>query len=87
MNDDPCAAYRREVDQALLEWNRIPGGASEAQTSPTSDPLAETTPTMGGDLGSRFVETIGRNEAAERRYRAAIRALSECLRAHTGLSL
>jgi hypothetical protein len=35
---------------------------------------------MGGDLRSRFYETIGRQEAAGRRYRTAVRRLAECLR-------
>lgn len=75
MNSDPCQQQRDEVEAALNEYERILQGSE-----PDSDPVGRATPVMGGDLGSRFYETIGRYEAARRRYRTAVRTLSECLR-------
>lgn len=75
MSDDSCQQQRAEVDAALREYDRV---LNDTQAEP--DPVGRASPTMGGDLGSRFYETIGRHEAARRRYRTAVRALSECLR-------
>lgn len=77
MNAEPCHEERQEVQAALEEWERI-----KAQAANTSggDPVRTFSPPMGGDLGSRFYETVGREEAAHRRYRTAVRSLSECLR-------
>lgn len=75
MDGDHCHEQRREVEAALRELEWLQSG-SQAQP----DPVGRSSPVMGGDLGSRFYETIGRHEAAHRRYRTAVRALSECLR-------
>ncbi|MDX1601259.1 MAG: hypothetical protein R3191_07090 [Anaerolineales bacterium] len=75
MNSDPCQQQRDEVEAALKEYERILEGSE-----PDPDPVGRATPVMGGDLGSRFYENIGRHEAARRRYRTAVRSLSECLR-------
>lgn len=75
MDEERCQSQRKELEAALRELDRLQNG-SEAQP----DPIGRSTPMMGGDLGSRFYETIGRHEAAYRRYRTAVRALSECLR-------
>lgn len=77
MTDDPCSVHRRDLEAALMEWRRFQHGGPEADQSAGS---RMATPRMAGQLGSRFHETIGRREAAQRRYRSAVRALSECLR-------
>ncbi len=75
MHDDRCRSQRQQVEAALRELDRL---HSKTQAQP--DPIGRSTPVMGGDLGSRFYETVGRHEAAHRRYRTAVRVLSECLR-------
>ncbi|HEX9798198.1 MAG TPA: hypothetical protein VGA52_14550 [Anaerolineales bacterium] len=76
MQPAACDDSQREVEAALAEWERLRLPPSE----PAKDPSRRRTPVMGGDLRSRFYETIGRQEAAGRRYRTAVRRLAECLR-------
>jgi len=78
----PCAVRQAELDRALAELKRLEHGAP----APNDDLTGNRSPTMGGDLGSRFYETIGRREAAHRRYRTAVRDLAECLRQQRHLS-
>jgi hypothetical protein len=78
MTEDHCAEFRREVQSALEELERVRAGHKTLPVS--TGPNQRLTPPMGSDLGSRFYESVGRHEAASRRYRAAIRSLSECLR-------
>lgn len=77
MPDDPCAPFRRDLEAAIQEWRRY---VTEAIEPPEAAASPRPTPRMGGQLGSRHHETIARREAAQRRYRSAVRALSECLR-------
>lgn len=77
MSDDPCAAFRQDLEAALQEWRRAQPGSANQPEAPGSPRL---TPRLAGQLGSRFQETVGRAEAAQRRYRSAVRALAECLR-------
>ncbi|MGA9532525.1 MAG: hypothetical protein WBR18_07395 [Anaerolineales bacterium] len=72
----PCRERQSEFDRVLAELDRLEMGAP----APNDDLTGSRSPTMGGDLGSRFYETIGRREAALRRYRTAVRDLAECLR-------
>ena len=78
MMDDPCHELRLEVEAALEEWERV--RAEETADPGSTDPSERPTPVMGGDLGTRFYESISRTEAASRRYRSAVRSLSECIR-------
>lgn len=75
MPQDACFEYQREIDAALAEL-----GAAQKTAPPLSAAAdaAETTPIRGGDMGIRFYQSVGRLEAAQRRYRAAVRALAEC---------
>lgn len=78
MSEDPCHLQRQAVEAALNELERVrqEDKSRVANTHPNERP----TPQMGSDLGSRFFESVSRHEAANRRYRTALRALSECLR-------
>lgn len=75
-NHEPCNDRQAEFDRALAELKRL----EHDEPAPDQDLTGSRSPAMGGDLGSRFYETIGRREAAQRRYRTAVRDLAECLR-------
>jgi len=71
-----CEQHHRQVELALAEQARL----RQPPGDPAIDLAHRQAPTMGGDLGSRFYETLGRQEAADRNYRTAVRRLAECLR-------
>lgn len=79
MPQDNCTDYQVEVEAALAELKAI---QTHREPVAAATGAVETTPIQGGDMGSRFYEAVGRMEAAKRRYRAAIRALSECQGSH-----
>jgi hypothetical protein len=74
--ENACQAQQEALDQALAELKRLKPSVS----NPSADSESRSSPQVGGDLGSRFYETIGRREAAHRHYRTAVRDLAECLR-------
>lgn len=80
MPQDNCAEYQVEVEAALAELKAI---QASSQPVAAAAGAVQTTPIQGGDMGSRFYESVGRMEAAKRRYRAAVRALSECQGRHS----
>ncbi len=75
MSPDTCVEFQRELDAALADLKQI-----QSSTTPFAGPdgAAHTSPIQGADMSIRLYESIRRPEAAKRRYRAAIRALSEC---------
>jgi hypothetical protein len=75
MSEENCSEYQTAIDAALAELKAI---QRDAKPVAAAAGAVQTTPLQGGDMSSRFYESVGRLEAAKRRYRAAVRALSEC---------
>ncbi len=67
--NDPCADYRQRVEQALKEWREIQAQMKQATG-------------VGGEISGPAPQLFFRARAAQQQYRAAVRALSECLREH-----
>jgi hypothetical protein len=77
MPQTDCTEFQQGVDAAVAELKAIQAAGAQPLTA-AAGPV-QSTPLQGGDLASRFYETIGRLESAKRRYRAAVRSLSACL--------
>jgi hypothetical protein len=74
MSDQSCSVFEQEVQAALSELESIRADAHAQAPMGAGKSL----PRQTGDIGTRYYEAVGRLEGAKRRYRAAIRALSEC---------
>jgi hypothetical protein len=74
--DQPCRDRQLELYRALLELNRL----GHEPPKPANSLPGSRSSAMAGDFGSRLYETVGRRQAAHRRYRTAVRDLAECLR-------
>lgn len=69
MDDRPCQTYQSQLDEALHALQGI-----QASQQNAGGPTAAE-----GDFAQRFYHDRVRLTDAKRRYRAAVRALSECL--------
>ncbi len=82
MNEDPCQKFRDEVQAAARELKRsleAPSGNSPASGWAQSDQAAMTA--SGVSIGRVTVQQV-QVQIATSRYRAALRALAECLHRH-----
>lgn len=69
MNDSPCQPYQDQLDEALHALRQVRASQSQAQDQATAE----------RDFAQLFYADIGELTDAKRRYRAAVRALTECL--------
>ena len=69
MDDRPCQAYHDQLDAALQTLQHIQASQEGDKTSTAAE----------GDFAERFYDDIARLADAKRCYRAAVRALIECM--------
>jgi Flp pilus assembly protein TadD len=67
MSANPCVESENQLQAVLADLRALQSGHQPDPTGPSRS-----------DLGASYLNSFGRLESAERRYRAAVRTLAEC---------